>query len=180
MLSDPEIDQLVNESNRMRTGKKPDSRPYVLLRLLLETGIKKSEASRLTVHDIEQRDTDSPTILVKHKRQNVYKDRRLPVPPEWVGSLDEYLEQYEPKDDQIFDCTPRNLEYVLTDLAKAAGVETRVSFETLRWTSAVLDYRKGMDMDDLREKMGLSEISWRETSQKIIKLADIQVQASKL
>lgn len=180
VLSDPEIDQLVNESNRMRTGKKPDSRPYVLLRLLLETGIKKSEASRLTVHDIEQRDTDSPTILVKHKRQNVYKDRRLPVPPEWVGSLDEYLEQYEPKDDQIFDCTPRNLEYVLTDLAKAAGVETRVSFETLRWTSAVLDYRKGMDMDDLREKMGLSEISWRETSQKIIKLADIQVQASKL
>jgi integrase/recombinase XerD len=180
VLSDPEISILLDEANRMRAGKKPDSRPYILLRLLLETGIKKSEASRLVVDDVENRDSESPTLLVKHKRQNVYKDRRLPIPPEWVGALDEYLEQYEPKDDQIFDCTPRNLEYVLTDLAKAAGVETRVSFETLRWTSAVLDYRQGMDMDDLREKMGLSEISWRETSQKIIKLADIQVQASKI
>jgi hypothetical protein len=49
-----------------------------------------------------------------------------------------------------------------------------VSFEILRWTSAVRDYRRGVDLDDLREKMGLSRISWRETSDKIVRLATMQ------
>ena len=88
--------------------------------------------------------------------------------------LDEYLEQYKPTE-EIFTCTARNLEYILNDVQDGAGVETKVSFEILRWTSAVRDYLGGMDMDDLREKMGLSRVSWRETSTKIVKLADKQV-----
>ncbi len=87
--------------------------------------------------------------------------------------LDEYLEQYQPPD-TIFDCTARNLEYILHDVATAAGIEGKVSFEILRWTSAVRDYRRGVDLDELREKMGLSRISWRETSDKIIRLATLQ------
>jgi acetyl-CoA synthetase len=74
----------------------------------------------------------------------------------------------------IFDCTARNLEYVLHDAASGAGITTKVSFETLRWTCAVRDYQRGMDMDQLREKMGLSRISWRETSDKITRLAVMQ------
>lgn len=166
-----DIEALLAHANAMRTGKKPDTRPFLLLKLLLETGIKKSETVRLTRDSVENRDSDTPTVMVRYARQNVFKERRLPISHEWLAALDEYLEQYEPRDERIFDCTARNLEYVLTDLAKAAGVESKVSFETMRWTSAVRDYQAGMDMDDLREKMGLSEISWRETSLKIIKLA---------
>ena len=48
---------------------------------------------------------------------------------------------------------------------------SRVSFEMLRWMCAVRDYQRGMDLETLREKMGLSRISWRETSDKIFRLA---------
>lgn len=171
VLSDTEVQQVIRTGNVLRTAKKPDTRPALLFHLLLETGIKKSETTRLTTQHIEHRDSESPTILVSYKRQNVFKERRLPISPEWVELLDEYLPQYQPKDERIFDCTARNLEYVLNDLGKVAGVATRVSFETMRWTSAVRDHMAGMDMEHLREKMGLSEISWRETSQKIMKLA---------
>ncbi len=174
VLADEEVDHLLRFSDGMRVANKPDTRPYLLFRLLIETGIKKSETVSLTRGSIEDRETDTPQIMVRYKRQNVFKERRLPISHDWLEALDEYLEQYEPDDNLIFDCTPRNLEYVLTDLAKAAGIETKTSFETLRWTCAVRDYRARMDMDNLREKMGLSEISWRETSQKIMKLASIQ------
>lgn len=171
IVSDEEVAQLFRYAQGLRTAKKPDTRPYLLFLLLLETGIKKSETVSLTRDSIEERDSARPTILVQYGRLNVFKERRLPVSQDWVVALDEYLAQYEPKHNLIFDCTPRNLEYVLTDLARDAGVESKVSFETMRWTCAVRAYRAGMEMDSLREKLGLSEISWRETSQKIMKIA---------
>jgi hypothetical protein len=67
--------------------------------------------------------------------------------------------------------------YMVPDLdaalleAKAAGLTKNVSFESLRWTAAVRDYRTGMPPERLRLKMGLSEISWRETVEKIRILA---------
>ena len=57
------------------------------------------------------------------------------------------------------------------DLAALAGIANGVSFEQLRWTCAVRDYRNGMPPERLREKLGLSLISWRETLPKIQKLA---------
>lgn len=171
VLNEQEVQQILQTGHALRSAKKPDTRPVLLFQLLLETGIKKSETTNLTVASIEGQDTDSPVLLIRYKRQNVFKERRLPVSVRWVTLLEEYLAQYQPKDERIFDCTARNLEYVLNDLGKAAAVETRVSFETMRWTMAVRAHMAGMDMDDLREKMGLSEISWRETSQKIMKLA---------
>jgi integrase/recombinase XerD len=113
---------------------------------------------------------------VRHRKpNNIYKERKIALDPDWPTVLDEYLEQYQPPD-TIFDCTARNLEYILRDVAGEAGVESKVSFETLRWTCAVRDFQRGVDLDELREKMGLSRISWRETSDKIIRLAALQQQ----
>ena len=174
ILSDHDVNALLDFTNSVRLAEKPDARPDLLVRLLLDTGMKKSEAMNLT-EDQVNRDPEEPFVTVRHKnRRNVYKERHIPVDPAWLEVLDEYLEQYKPKD-TIFTCTARNLEYILHDMALGAGVDSKVSFEILRWTSAVRDYLNGMNMDDLREKMGLSRISWRETSQKIVKLAEKQV-----
>ncbi len=175
VLSDDAIARLLSQTAQLRLADKPDARPDLLVRLLLDTGIKKSEAMHLTRDHIQRDDPQQPVLIVRHKKpNNVYKERRIPLDPDWLNVLDEYLEQYE-LEDTIFDCTARNLEYVLRDTAKGAGIEDRVSFEILRWTSAVRDYRRGMDLEKLREKMGLSRISWRETSDKIVRLAAIQM-----
>jgi integrase/recombinase XerD len=53
-----------------------------------------------------------------------------------------------------------------------AGIKHKsVSFEVMRWTAAVRDYRTGMAPETLRKKLGLSKISWRETGMKIRQLA---------
>jgi integrase/recombinase XerD len=57
-------------------------------------------------------------------------------------------------------------------VAKQAGLPEGLSFEMLRWTCALRDYQARMDADRLRRKLGLSEMSWRETEPKIIRLAE--------
>jgi site-specific recombinase XerD len=151
---------------------KPDARPYVLVSLLLQTGIKKSEAVKILLEDIERTDTQQPSVFIRYEEERyAHKNREISLTSYILGPLDQYLEQYRPEN-FLFECTPRNLEYVLEEAGQRAGIRrVQVGFETLRWTSAVRDYRQGVKDENLRLKMGLSKVSWRETSLKIQRLA---------
>lgn len=150
---------------------KADARPYVLVSLLLQTGIKKSEAVKILLDDIESADSQQPAVYIRYEEERyAHKNRQLPLDTYFLEALDQYLKQYSPEN-FLFECTPRNLEYVLEEAGTRARIRrVRVGFETLRWTSAVRDYRQGMKDEKLRLKMGLSKVSWRETSSKIQRL----------
>ena len=90
--------------------------------------------------------------------------------PAWPAVLAEYRTQYK-SEETIFPCTARNLEYVLANVAERANLGQKLSFESLRWTCAVRDHQAGMEADKLRQKMGLSKITWREARTKIARLA---------
>ncbi len=168
ILTPDQVGDVLAFGNQLRRGEKPDARPLFLFRLIYETGIKKSEAMRLTQKDIER--LDPPVLLVRQKAKDIYKERRISLEPSLVSLLDEYLAQYRPRE-VIFNCTARNLEYILEDLATGAGIPYKISFEMLRWMSAVSDYAAGVDPDIIREKLGLSRISWVETLSKVRRLA---------
>jgi integrase/recombinase XerD len=156
---------------KYRKTDEQDYRPELLLRLLLETGIKKNEAMSLTPAHIDREDPRHPMLNVRFKVRSVFKERRIPLEPDWATLLDLYLEQYG-LEDVIFHCTARNLEYILSDIGEKIGLEFKLSFEVLRWTSAVHDYLRGMEEDDIRQKLGLSDVSWHETGTKVRKLAE--------
>lgn len=175
ILSPKEVERAIKFAASLKRGDKPDTRPELLFRLILETGIKKNETMRLKPADIDRSDPRQPILTVKNKNaRDVYKERLIPLSPEWVDLLDAYLEQYKPTD-TVFTCTARNLEYVLEDVGRGAGIVPKISFEMLRWTCAVRDYRANVDPDAIREKLGLSKISWHETFNKIKKLTQEQV-----
>ncbi len=169
-LTDDQVEKLLNAAEEKLQPPKPDPRPYLLVHLLLQTGIKKAECMNIALTDID-RSTAEPTVLIRYSNPRMqHKERKLAFARELLPVLDQYLEKYQPKE-RLFECTPRNLEYVLADLSEQADLPVQVSFEMLRWTSAVRDYRDGMDEDHLRQKMGLSKITWRETVAKLEKLA---------
>lgn len=154
-------------------GSKPDARPYLLLTLLLQTGIKKGEAMSIVPNHIDSSNPAQPYLYVRYANPRLrYKERKLPLEPQWMEVLDEYLGQYQPTD-TLFTCTARNLEYILGDIAEDAGLEpSLLSFENLRWASALRDWGNGVEPDDIRQKLGLSKIAWRETKAKLRKMAD--------
>ncbi|NJN55038.1 MAG: site-specific integrase [Anaerolineae bacterium] len=162
-------------SERLRQGEgesKADARPHLLLTLLLKTGIKKGEAMTIVPNHIDRNNPDEPKLFVRYANPRLrYKERRLPLEPEWLDVLDEYLLQYTPPD-TLFTCTARNLEYVLSDIGTGAGLaQGMLSFENLRWFSALQDLKAGEEPDEIRQKLGLSKITWRETKAKLEQLA---------
>jgi site-specific recombinase XerD len=163
---------LLKAQDISRDRQQPDARPYLLVSLLVQTGIKKAECARLLIDDIDIAQPSSPVLLVRYREERyAHKNRALGLTATITPALQQYLAQYQPKE-LLFDCTPRNLEYVLEELGELAGIRyVQVGFETLRWTCAVRDFRNGMPEDQLRQKMGLSKISWRETSEKLHMLA---------
>jgi integrase/recombinase XerD len=176
ILRDEEVNRLLRAAQDfLFDHKRPDARPYLLVSLLLQTGIKKAECANLLVTDIDTSDPQAPALTVRYAdARNAHKNRRLYLHPGLLPALRQYLNQYRPES-YLFDCTPRNLEYVLDEVGKRAGIQsTQVGFETLRWTAAVRDFRHGMPEERLREKMGLSKISWRETREKIFRLTGRQ------
>ena len=158
--------------------QKPDARPYLLLSLLLQTGIKKGEAMTMVPNHIDRTNPQEPMLFVRYANPRWrYKERKLPLEPAWLDVLDEYLAQYKPTD-TLFTCTARNLEYVLRDVGDEAGLERGLlSFENLRWASALRDWHAKVEPDDIRQKLGLSKITWRETKAKLEKLAQKQLDA---
>ncbi|MBU6351531.1 MAG: site-specific integrase [Chloroflexi bacterium] len=166
---------LLKAQDISRNRQEPDARPYLLVSLLVQTGIKKAECARLSIEDLDISQPQAPVLNVRYREERYrHKNRLLGLTATVAPAFQQYLAQYAPQyspQDLLFDCTPRNLEYVLEDLGELAGIRyVQIGFETLRWTCAVRDFRNGMPEEQLRQKLGLSKISWRETSAKIYEL----------
>lgn len=173
ILQDDEVNRLLRTAqDYLWDRKKADARPYLLVSLLLQTGMKKSECANLLISDIDTSQPNAPEVHIRYEDPRYrHKNRRLPLHPNILPPLRQYLEQYKPEN-YLFECTPRNLEYVLDEVGKKAGIKRlQVGFEVLRWTCAVRDFRRGMPEEQLRQKMGLSKVSWRDTRDKIFRLA---------
>jgi len=171
VLTENQVERMLEVTEARREADDADARPHLLVTLLLHTGIKKGECMSITMNHIDVGDASDPVLWVRYANpQRRHKERKLRLPAWWSTVLAEYRAQYQP-DDALFPCTARNLEYVLSDIAEEAGLDQGISFEMLRWTCAVRDYKAGMTSKDLRQKLGLSKVTWRQTKQKIARLA---------
>ncbi len=172
VLSDAQVRACINAARRAERGEAQDVRPEFLFRLLLQTGIKKAECGRLKLSDIDQSHPESVVVFVRHKARDIYKERRIALDAETAQLLDYYVRQYQPEE-LLFTCTTRNLEYILTDIGAGAQAPFKLSFEVMRWTMALRDYRAGIEEEHIRQKLGLSRQSWYETGAKIRRLATL-------
>lgn len=173
VLSDAQVERLLEVTRSMRDAdESPDARPHLLVTLLLDTGIKKGECMGIELQHIDLSDPKQPSVYIQYEKpRQRFKSRRLALSSEWVETLQPYVSRYQPRT-HLFECTARNLEYVLDNVSIVAGLPERMGFETLRWTCAVQGFKAGIDPDRLRRKLGLSAISWRETLPLIEALAE--------
>ncbi len=171
ILHDDQVQALLGTTQQLLQASRSDARPHLLVSLLLATGMKKSECMSIRLNDIDLSHPDQPFVLIRYSDpRRRHKERKLRLPLDWPATLRLYREQYSPRE-KLFECTSRNLEYVLSDVAQLAGLNGKVSFEVLRWTCAVRDLKNGMREETLRQKLGLSTITWQEAGDKIKRLA---------
>ncbi|MCJ7512363.1 MAG: tyrosine-type recombinase/integrase [Anaerolineales bacterium] len=171
VLSPDEVQAALDAAAAWRQADKPDARPFTLLSLLLQTGIKKNECLTIHLNHIDLTASEGPTLFVRYGEvRKRYRERKLRLDEAWAKAYREYLSQYAPRD-RVFPYSPRRLEYLLEDIGEAAGLEKHLSFNMCRWTSALGDIRDSVDRDQIRQKLGLSKIQWREVGVKLDRLA---------
>jgi site-specific recombinase XerD len=174
VLTEEEFQAVLDAADRHRHGNKPDARSYALVYLLLATGIKKSECLGIHLNHIDLDAPGGPIVFIRYASpSNRYKERKIPLPEDWIPAYREYIAQYQPVD-QLFPWSPRRLEYLLEDIGAEAGLgEKHLSFDMCRWTSTLLDYRAGYEIEKIRQKLGVSKIQWREINLKLRQLSEM-------
>lgn len=171
VLTPAEQKAVITVAERLRTAQNPDARPYTLLKLLLDTSIKKGECLAININHLDLDSPQGPYLFIRYSSaSNRYKERKVSLTEEWIAAYSEYMQQYRP-DEQLFPWSPRRLEYLLEDLSNEAGLTKHLSFDMCRWTGALNDWHSKMDHDKIRQKLGVSKIQWREISTKLRRLA---------
>ena len=171
VLTAEEVETALLAADSLRSSANPDPRPYTLMLLLLETALKKSEVLNLKSNHLELDNPAEAFIYVRYPNQRYrFKERKVEVSPKWVEAYQQYAEKYQIKE-QVFPWSQRRLEYLLEDITNAAQMEKHISFDMLRWTSALSDLVTGVEHDKIRQKLGISKIQWREVKSKLRSLA---------
>jgi len=156
------------------TDENPDSRPFILFKLLLDTGIKKSECLNIRMNHIVIGENEKYLFVRYPDQKDRNKERKINLSEEFVNAYPQYIEEYH-LSDVLFPWSQRRLEYILEDIGKAAQINKHISFSMCRWNSALIDVKSGMDRDLIRQKLGISKIQWREINMKLNELSKTHV-----
>jgi integrase/recombinase XerD len=160
-----------HEIGLLETAAGEDVRCQLLVMVLLEAGLKREELLGLRLRDVDLSDPAHPAIEVRFPRQDKRgRERRMALPARFSETYARYIAQYRPAE-RVFECTGRNLNYILAAAVRRAKLQRPVTLQLLRDVYAVHQLRAGLPLDALREKLGLSEEAWIEASEKYRKLA---------
>ena len=166
-----EIKKIMVAAEKYRYADNPDIRHFILVSLLLSTGIKKGECLNLSLNHVDLDSPEGPMIFVRYANtQNRYKERKISIPADWVEAFPQYEAEYD-LSERLFPWSPRRLEYLLEDLSDEAVLEKHLSFDMCRWTSSLNDWHAGMEPEKIRQKLGVSKVQWREMRMKLRRLA---------
>ncbi len=173
VLTELEVSQAQHAARQLRQRKKKaDMRPHMLLTFLLHTGLRKGETVRLVTNHLALDDPEQPHLYVRYAdKRHRHKERKVNLDPQWVQDYRKYAEHYQITE-RVFPWSVRLLEYHLEDVSITARLKKHISFEMLRWTCALRDFRDGMEPEKLRRKLGLSKVQWGETRRKIRRLLE--------
>jgi site-specific recombinase XerD len=147
-----------------------DPRTYLLVLLLLETGIKSSELYELRTRDVDVSDRYRPELWIKHKARATKKDRKVALPQRFVGVYDTYKIKYQ-VEDKLFPFTDRFGQLLFAELKDQTSIKKALTPKTLRHTHVVRAYRRGEDPDAIFDRLGLAPDSRKEADEMYSRLA---------
>ncbi|RLG73226.1 MAG: hypothetical protein DRO11_00145 [Methanobacteriota archaeon] len=146
--------RMVKEGKIPYTGMSPKElyeykrdRNRLLILLMVLTGLRASEVSNLAVKNI---DFESKVIRVLGKGR---KERIVPMTDGLVKELKRFIKKHKIKD-RLFNVGVRQIENIVKNAAKVAGIQKKVTPHTLRHTAATLMIMNGVDISTVQQVLG--------------------------
>lgn len=145
---------LDSECEQLLCSVSNDPRTYLLILLLLETGLKSTELMDLKITHFDFSNKYQPELWVKHTGSQVRKDRKLKLPP------------------QIF---PVFEDYAAAPLRRHPCCRTAEKSDRWHPEGYVCCPKPapGMPIEDVLKKIGLSDRTWDDAKNKYERLASV-------
>ena len=133
---------------------------YTILTVLYGTGMRRTEASRLMVSDI-----DSERMVIHIHQGKGGRDRDVPMTPNLLSALRQYWRFKQPKtylfptpyaegSDQEQPISDKTVWYAVKDAAKRAGIAKKIGPHTLRHSFATHLMESGADLRTIQLLLG--------------------------
>ncbi len=132
--------------------------------------MKKEELFDLKIVHFDFSNKYAPELWLKHTGKKVKKDRKLKLPHEIVPVFHDYVKRYGITE-ILFPYTPRFIEMILTDTAKRAGLQKKVTAGILRDTFVVRCLKRGEAIENVLIKIGLSPATGEDAKEKYLSLS---------
>jgi site-specific recombinase XerD len=147
-----------------------DSRTYLIVLLLLETGMKSHELHALTQAHVDISDIYKPELWIKHTGKATKKDRKVALPADFSRVYLDYIGAYDIHG-VLFPFSPRFAQLIFAHLKRKTGIQKALTPKTLRHTNVVRAYRRGEDPETIFDRIGLAPDSRPEADQMYTRLA---------
>lgn len=149
VLSPDEVTQLINAASNLQSR--------AILMLLYSAGLRRSEVAQLHVEDI-----DGERMLVHVHQGKGGKDRDVPLCPRLLETLREYWRAKKPatwlfprgRHGSNEHLTDKSVWYAVTEAARAAGLNKRVTPHMLRHSFATHLLEDGADLATIQLLLG--------------------------
>lgn len=171
-LEPEEIKRLLEQPDRRTLRGKRD---YAVLRLLLETGLRKSEARSLRYSNIQNHNGGKTLVVKSLKKRKIrgkdgYKEknlfREIPMNDSLVSAVERYREaEGLGSDDYLFHTlktgkyqrrplSRKAIDMICREYLAKAGITKRITPHSYRRTFATTVLRNGSDLATVRELLG--------------------------
>lgn len=151
-----------SECNRIRNACAGNKRDRAILELFLQTAIKLSELTRLTLDDIELGERQNGFLRIRGRRGK--EERVIPLNDKASTALNDYLDERKDAGNRTLFLNRwgevlvnRGVQKILRKYLKRARVGN-ASINTLRHTFGAHHIAKGTDAKTVQDVMGLKDI----------------------
>ena len=126
-------------------------RDKLIIKFLFYTGVRVSELVKIKKSD----------IIFEEGFVKVYgkggKERIVPIPKELLNELKDYINKINTEN--IFPLSSRQVERIIKNIAKKAGIDKKVTPHVLRHSLATTLLSKGVDIRYIQEILGHSSLN---------------------
>lgn len=170
-LTQAEITRLIAAADQL--AQHDDPRWAAFVRLILDAGLKRSEALKLRLHDFTP--DAPPTIMIRHSARHLnFKTRQLTLSDDTARAITALIHWHtrskHTPEYPLFPFSPRTAEERLKSLSHEAAVHPHVTCEQLRWTALLRDYFTHNNEASVAKKYGLSGRGWSHARERLEKM----------
>lgn len=157
------LDQIVKLIDSIDRDAVTGERDHLIINIMLLSGLRGIEVSRLNIEDFRMKNSDKPYFTVLGK--GCKEKKRVPISPITAEAVEIYLDtRISKKDEPIFTSLSKSCKgerisasrigkMIKTRMTKAGITDPQISAHSLRHTHAVFMIKEGMSVYDVQTSL---------------------------